>query len=337
MKHFRTILMLASLGALAACASNDKSDPVLDRPPYAVWTDSIRQFPRQSSYYYERGKLFVKNNDSTHAVQDLEQALSMAAEPEYALVLSSFWLDHGQPDSARAVIRPALNRYPYNQLLRGNLFTSFFGESRFDLALQVNDTALHYDSASAGNWYNRAMAQDALKDSAGALRSLERAYRLDSVDATLTYELANRYADAGNPAALVICDRIIHQQALTQKKPDPYTIKGIYYANTGKPAEAIACFDASIAIEYTFLQAYLEKGTLLFKQHRYADALKVFALSTTVDNTFADGYYWTGRCQQELGQLKDARLNYERAIAFDKHFTEAREALAKIDKDAPGK
>ena len=62
------------------------------------------------------------------------------------------------------------------------------------------------------------------------------------------------------------------------------------------------------------------------------------ALSTTVDNTFADGYYWTGRCQQELGQLKDARLNYERAIAFDKHFAEAREALAKIDNaGAPGK
>ena len=296
MKQFRTILVCIVLCALAACASSvDRTDQVLDRPPYAVWTDSIRQFPRQSLYYYERGRLFVKNNDSTHAVHDLEQALAIAAEPDYAIVLSSFWLDHGQPDSARTVIRPALGRFPYNQLLRGNLFTAFFGESRFDEAMRVSDTALHYDSTSAGNWYNHAMAQDALKDSAGALRSLEHAYRLDSVDATLTYELANRYADAGNPAALAICDRIIHQQENTQKKPDPYTIKGIYYANVGKSTEAIACFDQSIAIEYTFLQAYLEKGSLLFKLHRYADALKVFNLSTTVDNTFADGYYWTGR------------------------------------------
>lgn len=335
MKHFRTTLALASVCLLTACVANtEKNDAVLDRPPYAVWTDSIRQFPGQSSYYYERGKLFIKNNDSAHAVQDLEHAFSIAQEPDYAVVLSSFWLDHGQPDSARAVIRPALVRFPYNQLLRGNLFTSFFGEGRYGDAMRVNDTALRYDSTSAGNWYNRAMAQDALKDSAAALHSLERAYRLDSVDATLTYELANRYADAGNPAALAICDRIIRQQEQTQKKPDPYTIKGIYYANTGKPAEAIACFDQSIAIEYTFLQAYLEKGTLLFKMHKYADALKVFGLSTTVDNTFADGYYWTGRCQQQLGQVKDARLNYERALAFDKHFTEARDALEKIDKAA---
>jgi hypothetical protein len=51
-----------------------------------------------------------------------------------------------------------------------------------------------------------------------------------------------------------------------------------------------------------------------------------------VDDTFADGYYWIARTQQQLKQIPEARLNYERAIAFDKHFTEAREALAKLGK-----
>src|ERR1700761_2349524 len=116
MKQFRTIPACMGLFALAACASRvENTDQVLDRPPYAVWTDSIRQFPQQSFYYYERGKLLIKNNDSAHAVHDLERALAMAAEPDYAIVLSSFWLDHGQPDSARSVIRPALGRFPYNQ------------------------------------------------------------------------------------------------------------------------------------------------------------------------------------------------------------------------------
>jgi len=209
---------------------------------------------------------------------------------------------------------------------------SYFDEGRYAEALLVNDTALRYDSASSGNWYNRAMVQDASKDSAAALVSLETAFRLDSSNATIAYELANRYADAGNPAALALCDRIIRREALTQKKPDPYTIKGIYYAKTGQAAQALACFDQSIATDYTFLDAYLEKGILLYKQHKYAEALKVFDLSTSVDNTFADGYYWVGRCQQQLGQTQDARLNYERAIAFDKHFVEAREALAKLGK-----
>ncbi|TDX00786.1 tetratricopeptide repeat protein [Dinghuibacter silviterrae] len=328
MKQF----LLFGLICLAACQSTTSNDDqALQKPPYAVWTDSIRQFPTHSNYFFERGKLFSQNNDSAHAVRDLEKALSMADEADYALVLSSFWLDHGQPDSARVVLGPSLARFPYNQLLRRNLLMSFYGEGRFDEAMKINDTALRYDSASSGNWYNRAMVQDAMKDSTAALRSLETAYRLDSGNATIAYELANRYADAGNATALSLCDRIIRRESKGQPKPDPFAIKGIYYANTGHPAEAVAAFDRAIAVDYTFLDAYLEKGILLYKQHKYAEALKVFDLSTSVDNTFADGYYWTARCQQQLGQLKDARLNYERAIAFDKHFTEAREALAKLD------
>jgi tetratricopeptide (TPR) repeat protein len=334
MKQF----LLLSLIGLAACHTPAASDDqTLDKPPYAVWTDSIRQFPGRSNYYFERGKLFSQNNDSVRAVGDLEKALSLAAEPDYAIVLSSFWLDHGQPDSARTVLAPSLARYPYNQLLRRNLLMSYYGEGRFAEALRINDTALRYDTASSGNWYNRAMVEDALKDSTAALRCLETAFRLDSGNATIAYELANRYADARNPAALSLCDRIIVREARAQPKPDPFVIKGIFYAGTGQTAEALAAFDRALSIDYTFLDAYLEKGILLYKQHKYAEAKKVFDLSTTVDNTFADGYYWTARCEQQLGQLKDARLNYERAIAFDKRFTEAREALAKMDKDGTGK
>lgn len=325
--------MYALLALCAACGAHQPAgDEVLNKAPYAVWTDSIRQFPDNAHYYYERGKIFNQNNDSAHALPDLQKAVSISARPDYVILLSSFWLNHGHTDSARAILLPAVRRYPYNQLLERNLLMSYYDEGAYPQALKANDAALGYDSVSSGNWYNRAIVLDALKDSAGALRSLERAYALDSGNATIAYELANRYADQKNPAALSLCDRIIARESLTQKKPDPYTIKGIYYAGVGKTAEAIACFNESIATDYTFLEAYLEKGILLYKQKKFSEALKVFTLSTNVDNTFADGYYWTGRCQQQMNLIADARLNYERAIAFDKHFAEAREALARLGK-----
>jgi tetratricopeptide (TPR) repeat protein len=333
MKHLWIVPVCCYLFLTLGCGTTEEGgDAILHQPPYAVWTDSIRQFPGNSEYYYERGSLFAQHKDSAHAVADLEKAISISRQPDYVIVLSSLWLAHGQPDSARSITLPIATRYPSNQLLQRNLLMSYFDEGRYREALQVNNTALQYDSSSSGNWYNRASILDAMKDSSAALRSLENAFALDSSNATIAYELANRYADAGNPAAVALCDRIIRDELLTQKKPDPFTIKGIYYENTGNKAKAIACFDEAIATDYTFLEAYLEKGILLFKQKQYGDALKVFTLSTSVDNTFADGYFWIGRCQQRLNQLADARLNYERAIAFDKHFTEAREALAKLGK-----
>jgi tetratricopeptide (TPR) repeat protein len=323
---------LCLIGATACHNEPAGGDPLLYQAPYAIWTDSIRMYPENSVYYYQRGKLFSQNNDSLRALRDLEKAISISNQPDYAIVLSSFWLDHGKPDSARAAVLPVVLHYPANQLLQRNLLMSYYDDGSYPEALRVNTTALSYDSTSSGNWYNRAMVLDALKDSASALRSLERALDLDPKNATIAYELANRYADVANPAALSLCDQIIQEEELTQKKPDPYTIKGIYYENAGKLQQAMDCFDQSIATDYTFMEAYLEKGMLLFRQKQYPEALKVFTLSTTVDNTFADGYYWTARSQQQLKQVPEARLNYERAIAFDKHFTEAREALAKLGK-----
>jgi tetratricopeptide (TPR) repeat protein len=333
MKQVWTAIMFCILLLAVGCgAPEEGGDAVLHQSPYNTWTDSIGQFPQRSQYYYERGKLFSQNNDSVHALADLRQANAMAVVPDYALALSTFWLQHEQPDSARKVLLPIVQRFPENQLVQRNLLMSYFDQGDYKNALTVNDHALGYDSTSSGNWYNRARIKDALGDSTNAIHCLEKAYALDSDNATIAYDLANRYADAGNPAALSLSDHIIAAEPTNQKKPDPLTIKGIYYENTGDKVKALACFDEAIATDYTFLEAYLEKGILLYKQKNYPEALKVFELSTNIDNTFADGYFWIGRCQEKLRQTDEARLSYERAIAFDKHFTEAREALAKLSK-----
>lgn len=333
MKQVWTTVMFLILLVMVGCGTTEEGgDAILNQSPYNTWTDSIRMYPQRAQYYYERGKLFSQNNDSIHALTDLRKAISMTNLPDYALVLSSFWLQHEQPDSARNVLLPLVQNFPGNQLILRNLLMSYFDEGDYKNALVVNDHALSYDSASSGNWYNRARIKDALGDQASATHALERAYVLDSDNATIAYDLANRYAEAGNPATISLCNHIISAEPHNQKKPDPITIMGIYYENTGDKAKALACFDEAIAIDYTFLEAYLEKGILLYKQKNYTEALKVFELSTNIDNTFADGYFWMGRCQERQNQIQEARLNYERAIAFDKHFTEAREALAQLGK-----
>jgi tetratricopeptide (TPR) repeat protein len=58
--------------------------------------------------------------------------------------------------------------------------------------------------------------------------------------------------------------------------------------------------------------------------------MKTFALANTISPSFADAWYWIGRCQEFLGQKEEAKLNYERAYGLDKTFTEAKEAAEKI-------
>ncbi|MBP7558517.1 MAG: tetratricopeptide repeat protein [Chitinophagaceae bacterium] len=47
---------------------------------------------------------------------------------------------------------------------------------------------------------------------------------------------------------------------------------------------------------------------------------------------FPDAWYWIGRCQQQAGQLLEARESYQKAYSLDKSFTEARDAAANMSK-----
>jgi Flp pilus assembly protein TadD len=59
-------------------------------------------------------------------------------------------------------------------------------------------------------------------------------------------------------------------------------------------------------------------------------ALKTFELAATVSNTNPDAYYWQGRCYESIGKKEDALNNYVRALALDKNFVQARQAIERL-------
>jgi tetratricopeptide (TPR) repeat protein len=64
---------------------------------------------------------------------------------------------------------------------------------------------------------------------------------------------------------------------------------------------------------------------------KYQDAIQVYDLALKVSNTYADAFFWKGKCQQELGQKEEARKNYLKAFALDNSLAEAKEAAARIN------
>jgi tetratricopeptide (TPR) repeat protein len=74
----------------------------------------------------------------------------------------------------------------------------------------------------------------------------------------------------------------------------------------------------------------MEKGRILYDQSKFQEAIEVYDLAIRVSNSFADAHFWKGKCQEALGQKEDARISYQRAYAFDKTLTEAKEAADKL-------
>ncbi|HEV8504278.1 MAG TPA: tetratricopeptide repeat protein, partial [Chitinophagaceae bacterium] len=115
-----------------------------------------------------------------------------------------------------------------------------------------------------------------------------------------------------------------------EKKAEPWYFKGIYFSTINDKAKALECFNKAIQSDYSFLDAYMDKGQVLYDQKKYGEAINVFQLALKVSATYADAYYWLGKCQEALGNKEDAKLNYQRAYGLDKTLTEAKEATDRL-------
>ena len=218
---------------------------------------------------------------------------------------------------------------PNSFLLHLTLARSYDGQNQTDEALKICNEILARIPEQVDVLKMKAELLDKKDDRAGAIKILETAYSLTPFDIDLNYALAYKYAENNNAKVIRLCDSLIKKDSL-HLHAEPYYYKGIYFSNTGDKAKALSLFDQAIQHDKYYMNAFIEKGRVLYEQKKMADALKVFQLANSLSNTFPDAYYWMGKCQEALGQKGEAKLNYQRAYSLDNTFKEAKEALDKL-------
>ena len=230
--------------------------------------------------------------------------------------------------------RDSIKKYPNDTLLKYNLVLTLQDAGRYKEAVGVLDSMniAWGDSTRMKVYFDylfkRAELLVLAADTANAIKTLE----FFVIPGELTeagLQLANLYAETRNPKAISICDSM-NKNDESKKDPNPDYLKGVYYYNINDYEKALQQFNSCIKKDYTFLDAYMEKGRIFYKQNKCEEAIKVYNLAITVSNSFADAHLWKGKCQEALGQKDEARISYQRAYAFDKTLTEAKDAADRI-------
>ena len=227
-------------------------------------------------------------------------------------------------------LRQLIAENPDSVVYRQQLIQQLEQDNQIDEAIKQNDTLLQKIGNSAVIWLNRATLLEDKNDTANAILSYEKAIALQNPFPEAQVRLAKLYAETKNPKALQIVDFMSRNQQAFGYELDLIMIRGVYYRNIKDFDKALASFDQCINDKYTFLEAYIEKGSLLYDLKKYKESIAVFEKATTVNNIFADGYYWIAKNQEALNDIKEATDNYKRALALDQGFTEAREALKRL-------
>jgi tetratricopeptide (TPR) repeat protein len=315
---------------IISCNNSNNSSPyeeLLSRPPYANLTDSIHQNSSDPDLYYRRGMLLYKNNNNPPALADLKRAWSLAPKEQYAMGISNILLD--KPDSAISFLQDALKMLPQSIPLHIDIIQAYADDQKTGEALAICDKVLQQHPEQVAVLMMKSDLLEQKNDTSGSIHTLEQAYRFAPSNQDLCYSLAFKFAQSKNPKVLVLCDSLLQHDTI-EKKAEPWYFKGIYYSYINQKAKALEYFNKAIQFDYSFLDAYMDKGQVLYDEKKYGEAISVFQLALKVSATYADAYYWLGKCQEAVGKKDDAGLNYQRAYGLDKSLIEAKEAAERL-------
>ncbi len=316
-----------------SCACNNDSvsspfDEILHQPPFDLVTDSIRKQPNRDDLYFRRAVLLNKNNFPEPALADFAKAWSLEKEESYAAGVSNILLEKN-PDTAVIFLKKAIIELPNSIFLPLSLARSYDALGKTDEALAVCDQLLGKEPGQVNTLLLKADLLEKKGNTAGMISSLENAYKQVPQNREISTRLAYQFAEHRDPKALIIADSLIKKDS-ANIFPEPLYVKAMYYSNTGEKAKAIQWFDATLKRDHRFLNAYIEKGKILLDLKKIPEAMKTFQLANTITPSFPDAWYWIGRCQEIMGDKKEAKENYEKAFELDNTFMEAKEAAEKI-------
>ena len=327
------VLALAFIFTLYSCGSSDsdarKSDrKILQAEPLKGLTDSINRFPDDPELRIRRALALSQMNEHRQAGADYQKAWELTGDGEVLLSYASNALLSQDLPKAISLLEEGVKKFPDNTEFSRRLAEINLQKGNPKEALVQFDNMIKTDPTDFEAWYEKGALLARMKDTAGAIKALEKSFELVPINYS-GMALAGIYAARKNPRTLEICNILIARDS-TQAQTEPVYMKGVYYADTKQYDNAMKAFDECIRRDWKMTDAYIEKGIILFERKQYQEALKLFNMTTTVSNTDPDAYYWLGRCYEATGKTEDAITNYERALSLDNTFSEARTALRRL-------
>ena len=225
----------------------------------------------------------------------------------------------------------SVNKFPDSLGLRFKFADALDSAGAYTESLEHLDSLIKKDAVNFGLWFKKALVLTHNKDSSNAINAYLNAIKIyPSPDALLA--AANLYAEKKDPKALGLCAQVADLKLGRTYLAHCQFITGIYYARIGKTTDAIQFFNQCIANNYSYMEAYMEKGFVYYDQRKTKEALMVFQTVITLKNNYPDGYYWMAKCYELLANNTAAIDNYQKALSLDNTLKEAEDAILRLKK-----
>jgi tetratricopeptide (TPR) repeat protein len=126
-----------------------------------------------------------------------------------------------------------------------------------------------------------------------------------------------------------VCNGALEHDPLNKRdRAGTFDNRGVLLDLMGRTQEAADDFNASIALEPSLGDPYVNLGAMLIKKGQHEEALSQINKGIDLGMAYPHiGYYDRAVAEQMLGRFKEAYYDYQKVLEIDPHFAMASERL----------
>ena len=228
-------------------------------------------------------------------------------------------------------LEATISQYPDSAILYQQLVDTLVNLGAYRQAAGWADSAWNRSAGKAASWL--LLKADMLRQAKAfdeAIAAYSNYLNTFPGNVDVVLNLASALAEKGDSTALRICTQIAANTPYPEDKAAAWYIAGLYHNVAKQYLQAIPCFDKAIALQYSFTEAWLEKGYSLYDAGQTADAIAHFRQLATLQPSNAEAWYWLAKSFEALPQKDSAIKYYTRVIRLDASIAEAADALQRL-------
>src|SRR5438270_2193515 len=288
-----------------------------------------KSFENNPLIKYQLALAYIQGRNTTQAISELEQAITIAPNYVEAIVLlAQLRLRAGDPQFAIAPLESALQLKPDATQIRMLLADAYQTVGRSDEAASLIREQIKKTPQDSQSYLILGVILKKQKKNDESRKALEKALELNPENVVAIDQLADLDLEARAFSA-------VHQRAdaLLQKDPKSapaYFIHGRSYVVEKNSAAAEAELRKAIELDPNLAAAYNLLVAIYVEANKLPEALKELETVLGKNPQYSPALLTSGIIYERMGDFAKARDNYEKVLALNPNFTPALNNLAYI-------
>jgi tetratricopeptide (TPR) repeat protein len=324
--------------AIFSCGSGNKKTLSSDTlkisdslsPEIAALNKQIAADPENPELYNNRAKLLCEKVKLDEAFADIRTALNLdSSKADYFLTLSDIYFAKGKVKNSKRSIEKAMELDDKNAdaYLKYAELQLYFEE--YKLTLEYITKALEIDKVNAKAYFMRGMAYKLSGDTAKAVENFETTIDQDPEYYHAFIQLGILYATKHSRLAEDYYNNAIK---LNSKSIEAHFDLAMFYQEDSLYDDAIVEYNKVLEIDPSYKQAHYNLGYIhLVYLLVYKQAVIHFTNAISCDPKYAEAYYNRGYSYELMGDVVNAKLDYDKALEIRPNYEMPIKGLNRLD------